>query len=148
MVYYQDALDTTFGALADPTRRSILARLANGQSTISELASRFDMSLPAVSKHIRVLESAGLATLRKEGRVRRATLVAEPMREAAHWIETYQRFWEHQLEMLAKYVEHATAQEKDAWQKQRKRRRPRSRSGARSRRRVSASSGRGRGLRR
>jgi DNA-binding transcriptional ArsR family regulator len=145
MVYYSAALDATFGALADPTRRSILGRLAEGERSISELASRFEMSLPAVSKHIRVLQRAGLAAVRRDGRVRRATLRAVPMRDAAEWITRYRRFWEHQLELLSTYIEQTTEQEKDAWPKQRKPQSTRSKSGARSPRRASASSKRGRG---
>src|SRR5437867_708969 len=128
MVYYSTALDATFASLADPTRRSILTRLAEGERSISDLASRFDMSLPAVSKHVRVLQRAGLAAVRRDGRVRRATLVAAPMRDAAEWIARYRRFWEHQLGLLAAYVERATEPENAAWQKQRKPRTPRSKS--------------------
>jgi DNA-binding transcriptional ArsR family regulator len=145
MVYYPGTLDATFAALADPTRRSILTRLAEGERTISDLASRFEMSLPAVSKHVRVLQRAGLAAVRRDGRVRRATLNASPMRDAAEWITRYRRFWEHQLDLLSAYIEHATEQEKAAWQKQRKPRTPRSKSAARSPHRASASSKRGRG---
>src|SRR5215212_1603180 len=111
MGYNQDRLDLTFGALADPTRREILARLAGGDRTISELAARFDMTLPAVSKHVRVLERAGLATVRREGRVRRTRLAAAPMREALEWIERYRRFWEYQLDQLAAYLEQPTTAE-------------------------------------
>src|SRR5215210_4709157 len=102
---YQHSLDLTFAALSDPTRREILTRLATGERSISELASRFDMTLPAVSKHVRVLERAGLAVIRRAGRTRRTRLVAAPMREAREWIDLYKRFWEHQLEQLAAYLE-------------------------------------------
>ncbi|HET9798488.1 MAG TPA: metalloregulator ArsR/SmtB family transcription factor [Gemmatimonadaceae bacterium] len=102
---YSDSLDRTFGALADPTRRAILARLAAGDRSISELASRFDMTLVAVSKHVRVLERAGLAEIRREGRSRRTRLVAAPMREAREWIDVYRRFWERQLDQLAAFLE-------------------------------------------
>src|SRR5207248_9907962 len=104
MVYHQRTRDHTFAALADPTRRAIITRLATGERTISELASRFAMSLPAVSKHVYVLERAGLARVRREGRVRRTTLVAAPMREASEWIEHYRRFWEFQLDQLSAYL--------------------------------------------
>src|SRR3712207_9381060 len=87
MVYHHARLDATFAALAHPGRREILSRLAAGDKTIGELAARFDMTLPAASKHVRVLERAGLARVRREGRVRRTTLVAAPMRDAAAWIE-------------------------------------------------------------
>ena len=92
MVYHSQTLDSTFFALADPTRRAILTRLAAGDRTISELASRFDMSLPAVSKHVRMLRRAGLATVEREGRARRAGLNAAPMRSALTWIERYRQF--------------------------------------------------------
>src|SRR5690242_17613340 len=105
MVYQSRALDHTFAALADPTRRDILTRLSAGDHTISDLASRFTMSLPAVSKHVRVLQRAGLATVEKEGRVRRATLRAAPMRDALAWIAHYRKFWETELDMLAAYLE-------------------------------------------
>src|SRR3954466_9416258 len=97
MVYHQ-ALDATFAALADPTRREILSRLAGGERSISELAGRFDMSLPAVSKHIRVLERAGLARIRQQGRTRHTALVAAPMRDARAWIDQYRQFWEQQFD--------------------------------------------------
>jgi DNA-binding transcriptional ArsR family regulator len=142
MVYRSSALDNTFFALTDPTRRDILARLAAGDRTIGELASRFTMSLPAVSKHVRVLQRAGLATVEKEGRVRRATLHAVPMRDALAWIAHYRKFWETELDMLAAYLEQT--QPADApWPKKQQRRHP-SKSAAPSVRRVSASSTRGR----
>jgi len=109
MVYHSRALDDTFSALSDPTRRDILARLATGDRTISELASRFDMSLPAVSKHVRVLQRAGLASVELEGRVRRATLNAAPMRSALEWIDGYRQFWESELDRLAEYLERPSA---------------------------------------
>lgn len=106
MVKYQDNdLDVTFAALADPTRRAILARLATGDASVGELAEPFAMSLPAVSKHLGVLEEAGLLTRQKDGRVRRCHLEPEPMRHAAQWIEQYRQFWESQLDSLARYLE-------------------------------------------
>src|ERR1043165_6133451 len=110
MVYSQidasfSGLDATFGALSDPTRREILARLASGDRTISELAGKFDMTLPAVSKHIRVLQAAGLAAVERDGRVRRARLTPAPMRSALDWIERYRQFWESELDRLAAYLE-------------------------------------------
>ena len=106
MVKYQDhTLDATFAALADPTRRAILARLATGDASVGELAEPFAMSLPAVSKHLGVLEDAGLLTRQKDGRVRRCHLQSEPMRHAAQWIEQYRQFWEGQLDSLARYLE-------------------------------------------
>src|SRR5882672_354577 len=98
MVY--SPLDTTFAALSDPTRREILSRLTTGDLTISELAGRFDMSLPAVSKHIRVLQRAGLASVERQGRVRRARLTPDPMRGALDWIARYRQFWESELDQL------------------------------------------------
>lgn len=109
MVKYQDHdLNATFAALADPTRRAILARLATGDASVGELAEPFAMSLPAVSKHLGVLEDAGLLMRQKDGRVRRCQLQPEPMRHAAQWIEQYRQFWEGQLDSLARYLE-ATA---------------------------------------
>jgi DNA-binding transcriptional ArsR family regulator len=142
MVYRSQSLDDTFFALADPTRRDILSRLAAGDRSISELASRFEMSLPAVSKHVRVLQRAGLATVEKEGRVRRATLSAAPMRSALEWIEKYRRFWETELDLLAAYLENNMTPEEPCQDKPP--RPPRSSSAARSARRGSASSTRGR----
>ncbi|MCG8404883.1 MAG: metalloregulator ArsR/SmtB family transcription factor [Phycisphaerales bacterium] len=103
MVKYESQLDSTFSALADPTRRAILARLAVGDASVTELARPFDVSLPAVSKHLRVLERAGLLTQDRQGRVRRCQLQASPMRAAAEWIECYRRFWSQQLDALAEF---------------------------------------------
>jgi DNA-binding transcriptional ArsR family regulator len=103
MVTNTERLDLTFGALADATRRSILARLAGGQATVGELARPFDISRPAISKHLRVLEKAGLVERTRDGRVSRCELDATPMREAAEWVEAYRRYWEHQLESLSRY---------------------------------------------
>ncbi|HVT37450.1 MAG TPA: metalloregulator ArsR/SmtB family transcription factor, partial [Gemmatimonadaceae bacterium] len=89
MVYHSLNLDATFFALSNPTRREILSRLTTGERSISELAARFDMSLPAVSKHVRVLQSAELAQVTRHGRVRRARLNPAPMRGAHEWIEHY-----------------------------------------------------------
>ncbi len=98
-------LDLAFGALADPTRRAILARLAKGQATVGELARPFDVSRPAISKHLRVLERAGLVRRVRDGRLSRCELDAEPMREAAEWVERYRGFWEQQLDSLSRYLE-------------------------------------------
>jgi DNA-binding transcriptional ArsR family regulator len=147
MVYHSTSLDATFGALADPTRREILTRLATGDRTISELASRFDMSLPAVSKHVVVLQRAGLARVERDGRVRRASLRAEPLRAADAWIERYRRYWENELDLLAKYLEGTSASPPSTpetpWAPEPPQSPP-SKSGARSARRASASSTRGR----
>ena len=93
-------LDRTFAALADPTRRRILQRLAAGESCVTELARPQRMSLPAVSKHLRVLEKAGLVRRRRDGRVHRLKLEAAPMQEASRWMEEYRRFWEERLDRL------------------------------------------------
>ena len=98
-------LDLTFGALSDPTRRAILSMLAKGPSSVGELAAPFDMSRPAISKHLRVLEKAGLVDTTRDGRVSRCALDARPMRAAAEWVAHYRLFWEHQLDALARYFE-------------------------------------------
>ena len=122
MVNYLDStegapLDATFGALSDPTRRAILARLARGEATVTELAQPFNVSLPAVSKHLRVLESAGLLRREIDGRIHRCRLSPRPMKDAARWIEQYRRFWEDQFDALAKYLESQdSAEEKQTWQ--------------------------------
>ena len=105
MVKYRESeLDTAFGALADPTRRAILARLALGDASVGELAAPFDMSLPAVSKHLRVLEEAGFLVREKRGRIHRCHLDAKPMQSVSDWVEVYRRFWEDQLDSLAEYL--------------------------------------------
>lgn len=98
-------LDATFHALSDPTRRAILARLAEGEATVGELAVPFPISRPAVSKHLRVLERAGLVDRTRDGRTSRCALDARPMRDAAHWVEAYREFWEFQLASLVRYFE-------------------------------------------
>ncbi len=106
MVKYQtEALDAVFSALGDPTRRAILARLALGETSVGELAAPHAMSLPAVSKHLRVLEAAGLVRREKQGRVIRCRLEAAPLEAAADWITEYRRFWEAQLDALADYLQ-------------------------------------------
>src|SRR5271169_493649 len=106
MVNYSGAvLDSTFAALSDTTRRGILARLARGEMSVSDLAAPYEMSLPAVSKHLRVLEKAGLVARHKDGRVHRCRLIAEPMKDAAQWIESNRLFWEEQFDALARYLE-------------------------------------------
>lgn len=106
-----DPLDRTFAALSDPTRRAILARLTEGDATVTELAAPFEMSLPAISKHLRVLEQAGLVARTIDGRVHRLRLVAQPLREAARWIGHYERFWEQQLNALADYLREIDTQQ-------------------------------------
>jgi len=97
-------LDRTFGAIADPTRRAILNRLARGEATVSDLAAPFHISLPAILKHLDVLERAGLLRRRKTGRVSRCQLVAEPLSEAAGWLAAYQPFWESKLDALEAFL--------------------------------------------
>lgn len=101
----EDLLDRTFGALADPTRRAILARLASGEASVGELAAPFEMSLPAVSKHLKVLERAGLISRGRERQRRPARLEAGPLEEVAEWAERYRRFWEESYERLEEYLE-------------------------------------------
>src|SRR5215831_816486 len=103
--YSSKSLDRTFAALADPTRRRILAHLARGNHRVTQLARPHDMSLPAVSKHLRVLEKAGLLRRRRYGRVHEMQLDAEPLKKAAQWVEEYRRFWEGSLDRLAAYLE-------------------------------------------
>jgi len=109
MVTSDARLDRTFTALADPTRRAILRRLARGDATVGELARPFRVSRPAVSKHLRVLERAGLVRRTREGRVSRCALNAAALREAAEWVEWYRVFWEGRLDALARYAEGRTA---------------------------------------
>ena len=123
MVNNQRALDSTFAALSDATRRGILARLATGEASVTELAKPYDMSLPAVSKHLRVLESAGLVARSKDGRVHRCRLEAAPMKSAADWMAHYRQFWEAQLDSLQRYLENSTEKEKQSWPKHKKSRR-------------------------
>jgi DNA-binding transcriptional ArsR family regulator len=99
-----DPLSTTFGALADPTRRAILARLAAGEASVTELAEPFAMSLPAVSKHLKVLERAGLVARGRTAQWRPCRIAAEPLKEAADWLENYRRFWDDSFERLADYL--------------------------------------------
>ena len=99
-----DHLSATFAALADPTRRAILARLALGELSVTELAEPFDMSMPAVSKHLRVLERAGLIARRKEAQWRRCRLDAAPLKDVAAWAERYRQIWEQRLDRLDQYL--------------------------------------------
>src|SRR6266481_9498885 len=108
--YSSRTLNRTFAALADPTRRRILAHLARGDQCVTHLAKPHAMSLPAVSKHLRVLEKAGLLRRRRYGRVHEMQLQAKPLREAAQWVEEYRRFWEASLDRLAEYLEKTTKQ--------------------------------------
>ena len=114
-----DQLSATFAALADPTRRAILARLATGERTVSELAEPFEMSLPAVSKHLRVLERAGLIAQGREAQWRPCRIQAGPLKEVADWTERYRHIWEQRLNRLDTYLQKLTAKEKKHARKQR-----------------------------
>jgi DNA-binding transcriptional ArsR family regulator len=109
--YSTPSLDAVFSALGDPTRRAILARLAQGETRVSELARPHDMSMPAISKHLRVLESAGLVRKEKHGRVINCSLAPDPLKDASDWIDQYRRFWEVQLDALAEYLDHVQTKE-------------------------------------
>ena len=103
-----DQLSRTFAALADPTRRAILARLSQGKLSVSELAEPFDMSLPAVSKHLRVLEQAGLIGREREAQWRRCRIDAAPLKQVANWTEHYRHLWEGRLDRLDGYLKELT----------------------------------------
>jgi DNA-binding transcriptional ArsR family regulator len=105
MTIATDRLDRTFAALADPTRRAILARLTSGEASVLELAAPFDITLPAISKHLKVLERAGLIARSRERQWRPARLQAEPLKEVAEWTEHYRRFWEERYDRLDEYLE-------------------------------------------
>jgi DNA-binding transcriptional ArsR family regulator len=107
-------LSVTFGALADPTRRAILARLASGEATVSELGEPFEMSGPAISKHLKVLERAGLVSRGREAQWRPCRLVAAPLKDAAQWLEEYRRFWEQSFDRLDDYLRELQAKDKRA----------------------------------
>ena len=109
----EEILDSVFAALSDPTRRAILERLAMGDWSVTELAEPFSMSLPAISKHLGVLEKASLITREKDGRVRRCRLTADPMKEAAQWIGRYRAFWQEQLEALGEYLSELMNQQRE-----------------------------------
>jgi len=135
MVNYQSSLDSTFGALADPTRRAILATLMLGESSISELAKPHRMSLPAVMKHVNVLEQAGLVSQKKIGRTRRCRLAPKPLQDAEAWISQYRVFWQHALDSLQNYLSQpepseeksSQAKEKTTWQPRKRNRKTNSR---------------------
>jgi DNA-binding transcriptional ArsR family regulator len=107
-----DRLSTTFSALADPTRRAILARLLLGECSVGELAEPFEMSMPAVSKHLRVLERAGLIAQRRDAQWRQCRIKAGPLREVSDWTERYRQIWEERLDRLDEYVQQLKAKEK------------------------------------
>ena len=121
----QDHLSATFAALADPTRRAILAQLTSGEATVMDLAKPFDMSLPAISKHLKVLERAGLISRSQDAQRRPRRLEPERLKEVAEWLGTYREFWEASFSRLDDYLEQLQAKEK-----------PRERKKARTRRRA------------
>jgi DNA-binding transcriptional ArsR family regulator len=106
-----DQLSATFSALADPTRRAILARLASGEASVKELAKPFDMTLPAITKHLKVLENAGLISRGREAQWRPCRIEAKPLAEASSWLETYRAFWEGSFQRLDALLEVMKAQE-------------------------------------
>ena len=108
----QDHLSTTFAALADPTRRAIMARLALGETSVSELGKPFAMSLPAISKHLKVLERAGLIVRGRDAQWRPCRLTAGPLKDAAEWLEEYRRFWEESFDRLDDYLRELQKKEK------------------------------------
>jgi DNA-binding transcriptional ArsR family regulator len=142
MVNYSAGLDRSFAALADPTRRAILARLALGESRVTDLAEPFDMSLPAVSKHLKVLEGAGLVKKRKEGRIHHCRLDPRPLSAPADWIAQHRAFWEKTLDRLHEYLTEQMKEERK-WRPPNRSPKRRSASPGRSRRRAKRSSGPG-----
>jgi DNA-binding transcriptional ArsR family regulator len=131
MVKYSSQLDSTFGALADPTRRAILATLMLGEASITKLAEPYRMSLPAVLKHVRVLEQAGLVSQKKTGRTRYCQLAAQPLKEAQQWIAQYRQFWEGTLDSLQRFLSQpespSDTKEDQQWQQRNRNRKPHSR---------------------
>jgi DNA-binding transcriptional ArsR family regulator len=116
----QDHLSSTFAALADPTRRAILARLASGEAPVTELAKPFDMSMPAISKHLKVLERAGLIARSREAQRRPCRIDAGRLKEVSEWVEHYRQFWEQSLDRLDDYLKEIQSKEKKHGRKQRK----------------------------
>jgi DNA-binding transcriptional ArsR family regulator len=115
-----DHLSTTFGALADPTRRAILARLASGEASVTELGEPFEMSMPAISKHLKVLERAGLIARGREAQWRPCRLEAGPLKDVADWVEHYRLFWEQSFDRLEKYLVEMKNKEKKHGRRKRK----------------------------
>src|SRR5512145_1999457 len=115
-----DHLSTTFAALADPTRRAILARLVSGECSVTELAEPFDMSMPAVSKHLRVLERAGLIARGRQAQWRPCRIEAAPLKDVAEWAERYRHIWEGRLDRLDDYLQQLQAKEKKHVRQQRR----------------------------
>jgi DNA-binding transcriptional ArsR family regulator len=117
----EDHLSTTFAALADPTRRAILARLIAGEAVVTELAEPFEMSMPAISKHLKVLERAGLIARSRDAQWRPCRLNAGPLREVADWVDHYRDIWEQRFDRLDDYLRELKSKEKKHGRKQRKR---------------------------
>jgi DNA-binding transcriptional ArsR family regulator len=115
-----DRLSETFGALADPTRRAILARLASGEASVTELASPFAMSMPAISKHLKVLERAGLIARGREAQWRPCRLRAAPLQDVAGWVDHYRRFWEESFDRLDDYLQELKGQDSKSRAKEKK----------------------------
>ena len=115
-----DRLNATFAALADPTRRAILARLASGETSVTRLAEPFEMSLPAISKHLKVLERAGLIARGREAQWRPCRLKAGPLKTAAGWLEHYRRFWEQSFDRLDEYLRELQSREPQSKEKEKK----------------------------
>lgn len=107
-----DQLSATFAALSDPTRRAILARLSSGEASVTELATPFDMSLPAVSKHLKVLERVGLITRTRDAQWRPCRMQATPLKDVANWVEQYRAMWEERFDRLEEYLREMQAKEK------------------------------------
>jgi DNA-binding transcriptional ArsR family regulator len=108
---YSDHLSSTFAALADPTRRAILSRLASGEASVTELAAPFEMSMPAISKHLKVLQKAGLITQSREAQWRPCKLAAAPLKEVAEWVDRYRQHWEARFDRLDEYLKEVQASE-------------------------------------
>ncbi len=115
-----DRLSETFGALADPTRRAILAKLASGEASVTELAEPFSMSMPAISKHLKVLERAGLISRSREAQWRPCRLQARPLQDVAGWVEHYRRFWEESFDRLDLYLKELKRQDSKHKKKEKK----------------------------
>lgn len=115
-----DRLSATFAALADPTRRAILARLASGQASVTDLAQPFEMSMPAISKHLKVLERAGLIVRGREAQWRPCQIKAGPLKDVSDWVEHYRQFWEQSFDRLDNYLRELQAKEKKHVRKQSK----------------------------
>ena len=118
-----DQLSITFAALADPTRRAILAPISRGEASVTELAEPFDMSLPAISKHLKVLERAGLIARTRDAQWRPCRLAASPLKDVADWVEHYRRFWEESFDRLDDYLRELQKKEKNPGPQQRKKQR-------------------------